>query len=150
MKKVLALVSGLVLSFQASIVVAASPPQKPKSFAQWCQQKKSVSANTRHTIDVLLKEAGTKDCRKADAKLKTLTTLNLDHNKIIDVKPLSGLTKLTALSLNSNEIVDVKPLSGLTKLTELTLNSNEIVDVKPLAGLTNLTWLALIAIRSLM
>jgi internalin A len=122
MKKVLALVSGLVLSFQTSlaylpevIVVAASPPQKPKSFAQWCQQKKSVPAETRHTIDVLLKEAGTKNCQKADTKLRNLTALNLYSNQIINVKPLAALTNLNDLRIESNQIAvktcPVKPES---------------------------------------
>ncbi len=104
MKKVIALVSGLVLSFQALTPVAASPPQKPKSFGQWCQEKKSVPADTRYTIDVLLKQAGTKDCREADTKLRNLTSLDLGANKIVDVKLLAGLTNLSILDLNSNPI----------------------------------------------
>jgi internalin A len=123
---------------------SASPQQpKPKSFAQWCQQKKSVPADTRHTIDVLLEEADTKDCQKADTKLRNLTTLDLNSNKIINVKPMAGLTNLTTLDLNSNQIIDVQPLAGLTKLTLLYLGSNKIIDVQPLAGLTKLNYLDL-------
>jgi internalin A len=117
MKKILGLVSGLVLSFQALTVVAASSPQqpKPKSFAGWCQQKKSVPADTRHTIDVLLKKAGTNNCKLADTTLRNPIALPLDSNKIVDVKPLAGLTNLTVLSLENNPIAlktcPVKPES---------------------------------------
>jgi internalin A len=119
-----------------SIVASASPQQpKPKSFEAWCRQRKSVPTSTRHTIDILLEKAGTKDCKLADRQLKTLTTLNLFDNQIGDVKPLAGLTNLTHLSLDRNQIGDVKPLAGLTNLTNLRLWENPIAikvcPVKP-------------------
>ena len=141
MHKVLALVSGAICLFSASIAAAAPSAQKHKSFAQWCLQRKSVPVDTRHTIDVLLKQAGTNNCQQADAKLRNLTSLYLYFNKIVDVKPLAGLSKLTKLDLHANQIVDVKPLAGLSNLTNLFLPGNKIVDVKPLAGLSNLTTL---------
>jgi internalin A len=128
MKKVIALISGLVLSFQASlaylpevIVVAASPPQQPKSFAEWCQQKESVPADTRHTVDVLLKEAGTNNCKQADTKFRNLTELALRYNPIIDVKPLAGLTNLTGLNLQINQIVSSKTRNYLSILSVIVL-----------------------------
>jgi internalin A len=141
--KVRFLMTGMMMMFLAqpflSSVASASP--QPKSFETWCRQRKSVPAATRHTIDILLKKAGTKDCKLADRKLKTLTTLNLGGNKISDVKPLSGLTNLTLLDLSLNQISDVKPLAGLTNLTDLDLLGNRIRDVKPLAGLNKLNTL---------
>jgi internalin A len=75
MKKLLFLTIGLTFLVQATLVSTASA--QPKSFAQWCQQKSSVPAATRHTIDVLLKKAGTNNCQAADSKLRSLTELNL-------------------------------------------------------------------------
>jgi hypothetical protein len=98
---IMSLAYPLLWNIGGATSASASPQQpKPKSFAQWCQQKKSVPADTRHTItsrrgyanDVLLEEADTKDCQKADTKLRNLTTLDLNSNKIIDVQPLAGLT----------------------------------------------------------
>ncbi len=129
--KIRFLMTGMTMMFLIQLflssVASASPQQpQPKSFEAWCRQRKSVPASTRHTIDVLLKKAGTKDCKLADRQLKTLTRLDLDGNQISDVKPLAGLTKLTRLYLAENQISDLKPLAGLTKLTDLTLDENRI------------------------
>jgi internalin A len=125
-----------------SSVASASPQQPaPKSFEAWCRQRNSVPMDTRHTIDVLLEKAGTKDCKLADRQLKTLTFLDLSFSEIIDVKPLAGLTNLTVLQLSSNEIRDIKPLTGLINLTNLDLGNNQISDVKLLVRLTKLTTL---------
>ena len=137
MKKLLILTIGLTLLVQSTLVSTASA--QSKSFAQWCQQKSSVPAATRHTIDVLLKKAATNNCQAADSKLRSLTRLELNSNRISDVKPLAALTNLKALLLNSNQISDVKPLAALTNLDNLALSENRISDIKPLAGLTKLT-----------
>jgi Leucine-rich repeat (LRR) protein len=94
----------LLLSFFSSGASVALQQSDTKSFEAWCNQRKSVPADTRKTINMLLKEAGTKDCKLADRKLKTLTNLKLSGNKISDVKPLAGLTKLVTLSLGGNPI----------------------------------------------
>jgi internalin A len=136
MKKLFFLAIGLTLLVQATLVSTASA--QPKSFAQWCQQKSSVPAATRHTIDVLLKEAGTNNCQKADSELRSLERLVLQSKQISDLRPLAGLTNLTILGLQSNQISDLKPLARLTNLTVLDLKSNQISDVSSLTGLTNL------------
>jgi internalin A len=112
MYKILALISGAICLFSASIASAAPSAQKPQSFAQWCIQKKSLAAETRYTLNVLLKQAGTNDCQRADAKLRNLTTLSLTDNKIVDIKPLAGLRNLRYLLLERHQIVDVKPESA--------------------------------------
>ena len=114
MHKLLALVSGAICSFSASIAAAAPSAQKPQSFAQLCLQEKNQYL------------------RRLDA-----------NNQIVDVKPLVGLSNLTNLWLRNNKIVDIKPLAGLRNLTDLWLSINKIVDVKPLGGLRNLTRLLL-------
>ncbi len=37
-----------------------------QSFEQWCLQKKSLPTSTKETVEVLLKEAGTQNCKLAD------------------------------------------------------------------------------------
>jgi internalin A len=135
------LTASIVFAQVFSITAAFS--QQPKTFLQWCQQKKSVSADTKRTIDILLYEAGTKDCKLANRNLNRLTELDLSINQLVDVQPLAGLTNLTELRLDSNQIVDIQPLAGLTNLTILYLHTNKIVDLKPLTGLTKLTSLYL-------
>ncbi len=142
MKKALIWLTASIVLAQV-FPIAATLSQQPKTFLQWCQQKKSVSADTKRTIDILLQEVGTKNCKLADSKLQSLTELDLSINRLVDVQPLAGLTNLTELRLDSNYIVDIKPLAGLTNLTILYLHTNQIADLKPLAGLTKLTALYL-------
>jgi internalin A len=114
-----------------------------KSFFQWCQQQKILAADTKHTIAVLLKRAGTNDCRLADLQLSNRTNLDLSLNKIVDIEPIASLTNLTSLDLSSNQISNLAPLAGLSKLNSLFLGYNQIADLKPLASLSNLTSLDL-------
>jgi internalin A len=125
-------------------VAQTQPGKSRRTFADWCRQKAALSPETKHTVDVLLKEAETTNCDVADQNLSLRSMLDLSDNKISDIKPLASLTNLELLSLNDNKISDIKPLASLTKLTFLTLDKNQLIDVKPLASLTNLTqlWLA--------
>jgi internalin A len=123
--------------------VTAAPAKTPRTFTEWCEQKGSLSKETRHTVEVLLKVAKTQNCSQANQTLTKLTYLDLSGNQISDIKPLSNLTKLTELHLSRNQISDIKPLSNLTNLTYLELEKNQISDIKPLSNLTNLTYLEL-------
>ncbi|MEG4010544.1 leucine-rich repeat domain-containing protein, partial [Microcoleus sp. Pol11C1] len=80
-----------------------------RTFANWCRKKASLSAETKHTVEVLLKKAGTTECEAADRQLSSLTKLKLDKNQIRDIKPLASLTHLDWLSLDNNQISDIKP-----------------------------------------
>ncbi len=110
----------------------------PKSFADWCLNRANLPPDTRRTVDVLLREAGTTECDRADRKLSTLTALSLWNNQIADLKPLSGLSNLSSLYLSNNQIADIKPLSGLSQLIFLSLDNNQIADLKPLSSLKTL------------
>src|SRR4028119_865754 len=114
-----------------------------RTFADWCREKDSLSPEAKHTVEVLLRQAGTTECDAADRTLSSLTELDLENYQISDIKPLASLTNLTELDLNYNQISDIKPLASLTNLTLLNLADNQISDIKPLASLTNLTGLAL-------
>jgi len=100
----------------------------PKSFADWCLNRANLPPDTRRTVNVLLREAGTTECDRADRKLSTLTELDLSDNQIVDLKPLSGLPNLSALALSNNQIADIKPLSSLKTLEELRIGGNPIAN----------------------
>jgi internalin A len=120
-----------------------SPQLVAKSFTQWCEEKSNLPAASKLTVDILLKEADTEDCKLANTKLQKLTQLDLYHSNISNLEPIAGFTNLISLDLIGNQITDIKPLAGLTNLTYLALAKNQITDVKPLAGLINLTYLSL-------
>ena len=124
-------------------IARAQPGNNRRTFADWCRQKADLSPETKHTVDLLLEQAGTNDCDAADRKLSSLTELFFRGNPIGDIKPLASLTHLTGLFLTYNQIRDIKPLASLTHLTVLELSGNQIGDIKPLASLTHLTDLGL-------
>jgi internalin A len=124
--------------------IAAQPnPSTFERFADWCENKEKLPLETRHTVEVLLAEAGSQECDRADEILGNLTELQLSGHEIVDVKPISTLTNLTDLALSFNQIAEIKPLSVLTNLRWLNLAGNKITDVESLSKLTNLTGLSL-------
>ena len=116
----------LTLGFYTPKVTAA-PIKTPKTFKEWCQQKASLPQETKRTVEALLNVAETRNCSQANQTLTKLTSLNLEVNKISDIKPLSNLTNLTLLDLRENKISDIQPLSNLTKLTEVDLTKNPLI-----------------------
>jgi internalin A len=113
------------------------------NFADWCKHKDSLCEAARHTVDVLLKYAGTSDIDEANRILSSSNELNLRNAPISDITPLQSLTNLTSLCLGWNQISDITPLQSLTNLTSLDLFYNQISDITPLQSLTNLTSLYL-------
>ena len=75
-----------------------------RTFADWCRQKADLSPEAKHTVEMLLKEAGTIECDAANLKLSSLTELDLSNNHLGDIKPLESLTNLTSLYLSGNPI----------------------------------------------
>jgi hypothetical protein len=65
----------VILSLQVAQVDAA--PTHRQSFEQWCLQKDSLPVETKKTIEALLNNAGTQDCKLADMKLNSLSKLYL-------------------------------------------------------------------------
>ena len=119
------------------------PKSTNKIFTQWCEEKGNLPAASKLTVDLLLKEVNTADCKLANTKLLKLTHLDLYHSNISNLEPIASLSNLTSLDLIGNQISDVKPLAGLSNLTYLALSENKISDIQPLAGLSNLTYLSL-------
>jgi internalin A len=166
MNKTLVLASlSLLLSQTSPIIASAKQPAKSDNFTQLCQRRGSLPRATRHTIDEILRQIGTKNCRKANAKIvKTgslilrgraitdlspiasfpdLDSLSLSDNQITDLRPLADLPKLKFLSLKHNRITNLKPLAKSRKLVDLYANGNRITDIRPLANLTRLQFLGL-------
>jgi internalin A len=119
-------------------------PNEPISFsrfADWCRHIDSLSEGARHTVEVLLKNAGTDDAEAAEQILSSMTELNLNSDELTDISSLGSLTNLTTLDLYKNQITDISSLGSLTNLTTLNLGLNEITDINSLGSLTNLTTL---------
>ena len=73
-----------------------------------------------------------------------LTRLDLGHQQIIDISPLSQLTKLSYLNLTQNySITDISSLSELRELKTLLIDDNKITDISPLKNLIKLVYLVL-------
>lgn len=74
-----------------------------------------------------------------------LTEINFDNNHIADLSPLAGLQQLEVVGLYNNRVRDAGPLAQLTGLRILYLSANHVQDVSPLAGLPHLEllWLFL-------
>lgn len=165
MKKTLVLSLSLLLSQVLPIIASAKQPTKSENFIELCQRRASLPRATRYTIDEMLHHIGTKNCRKANAKIikagslilrgkaitdlspiamfPNLDSLSLSDNQITNLRPLANLTKLRSLSLKHNRITNLKPLAKSRKLTALYVNGNKITDIRPLANLTQLQFLGL-------
>ena len=142
----LAIVAATTLSHRT---LAQSSPPTFATFADWCIQQEQLTPGARHTVDVLLEKAGTKDCDRANKILTNLTELDLKGNQISDLSPLPlapsiiPITRLSVRVASYNQISDLSPLAPLNNLTKLDLSGNQISDLSPLARLTNLTELNL-------
>jgi internalin A len=70
--------------------------------------------------------------------LTRLQTLDCSNTQIADLSPLSALTELQTLDCSNTEITDLSPLLALTGLQELYCSSTQIADLSPLSILTGL------------
>ncbi|MEO1765358.1 MAG: leucine-rich repeat domain-containing protein, partial [Cyanobacteria bacterium J06629_18] len=89
------------------------------SFSEFCFHKDELPAETRHTVEVLFKVAGTDDFLEAERVLLNEKELDLDYPGISDLSPLATLKNLNYLWLSDNNIYDLTPLQVLTNLTGL-------------------------------
>ena len=75
-----------------------------RTFADWCRQKADLSPEAKHTVEMLLKAAGTTECDAANQTLSSRKGLILEDTQISDIKPLESLTNLTVVVLSGNPI----------------------------------------------
>ncbi|MEC4985562.1 MAG: leucine-rich repeat domain-containing protein, partial [Oscillatoria sp. PMC 1076.18] len=110
MKQYSKLMSAVALGIISSSLVITSQTvvaqeRQFDSFADWCENRASLSSQAQHTVKVLLEKAETSDCLIADWELSFRSSqLNLEGEYIVDISPLSSLTNLTLLKLNDNQI----------------------------------------------
>ena len=84
------------------------------------------SPEAKAAIEAAIRKAAKKPTGElTEADWEKLTTLQLFGKKLTEVpKGLEKLTQLKDLNLNSNKLTDVKGLEKLTQLTSLSLSSN--------------------------
>jgi len=61
-----------------------------------------------------------------------------DDSSVVDITPVSSLTKLKEIFLDGTNIEDIEPLSNLTSLEYLDISGTKVKDLRPLFGLVNL------------
>ncbi len=100
----------LALSGNGLSASGAETQPRNKTFGDWCRAQASLSREAKHTVEVLLKKAGTTECAEAERKLSSLTKLVIISNQIRDIQPIASLSNLVELGLISNKIRDITPL----------------------------------------
>ena len=76
------------------------------------------------------------------ANLTNLETLNIDHNGLIDITPITNLKKLKHLSMLCNKLTIIpEEFNSLINLEYLNIMHNEIVDILPICSSTKLNHL---------
>ena len=116
----------------------ATPKTEPKAEVK----KPLTKEESAKVIEAAIRKSLKKpigELTKAD--LEKVTSLDLEYNKLTDVKGLEKLTKLEKLSLYANQLTDVKGLENLTQLEKLSLYANQLTEVKGLEKLSQLTTL---------
>ena len=68
----------------------------------------------------------------------TLEYLDLSGNAIVDISPITGLTRVTELYLNENSLQLLTGISSMSRLTKLNVSNNVITTVADLAGCSSL------------
>lgn len=81
------------------------------------------------------------------SKMTKLRKLNLEKRytseKTVDISALKNLCNLEELELSYNDIEDLSPLKNCTKIKKLYLWDNKIKDISALSSMKNLTYLVL-------
>lgn len=99
-----------------------------------CFEESGMSVEQVHTVVCSGKGVQTLSGVEQLPKLKNL---NLSHNNIKDLQPLSEVS-LEVFYATNNQISDIQALEAMVSLRELSLSSNDLQDASPLYGLTSL------------
>ncbi len=70
-----------------------------------------------------------------------LTYVDLSHNTLRNLQPLSTLTKLQEIHLEHNAITDLTDLAGLAELSKLDISYNSVSSLTSLSSASNLSWI---------
>lgn len=101
-----------------------------------------LSPAVRSTIESLKKLSQEDTCLSSYNRLNQMVKMDLSHQRLKDVTPLSGFQNLRYLSLRGNAIEDLAPIAKLSKLIELDISQNSLATLPNLAELTSLKVLA--------
>ncbi len=117
-KIIIGLLTSLILAIAHQVVYSQAKNNSPQyqTFEELCFNKDNLTPETRHTVEVLLEVARTKEYNTAQSVLEQNPELLLEDRQITDVSPLANFTNLIKLELNKNQITDVSPLANLIKL----------------------------------
>jgi internalin A len=72
-----------------------------------------------------------------------IESLRASMNPIVDLGPLSKMTKMDRLDLGNTKVEDLSALSNMLQMTELMLDGSPVADLAPLQDLTKLERLSL-------
>jgi len=75
--------------------------------------------------------------------IPNLVYLNLNDNRIQDIKPLKSNKYINTLILSENHIFNIDVISVLTNIVQLDLHANKIYSISALAELKYISWLDL-------
>ena len=99
----------------------------------------------------LYDESGEKKVKEQFEKITSIEGLQfcanleearLEDNDLIDLTPLSQLTKLNELNINKNNISDISPLVTCENLQILDMDRNKISDISSLIKIQNLKYIS--------
>ncbi len=135
----------VLMGVLAAIVPTMLPvwSQTPSPFLEQCLTLETLTPEARHTVQILLAVAGTKDCPTAATILGQQVSLVLSDRQIKDLTPLATLPHLETLYLESNQIETLLPLAALKNLEALYLRKNQIQSLAGISTLKNLVTLSL-------
>lgn len=97
-----------------------------------------LSPSTRSTIESLKKLSQKDTCLDSFTALNRMVKMDLSHQRLKDLSPISGFKKLRYLSLRGNAIEDLSPVTRLPRLIELDISQNALATLPDLSGLTQL------------
>jgi internalin A len=109
----------LIACSQVSSTTIAS---QDKTFANLCRDKANLGAETRKSVELILKRIKIEECDRAAAYLSSVTKLDLSNQEASssDTGEESGEQRQNRITLTS--ITDLTPLSKSTQLKSLDLS----------------------------
>lgn len=142
----LGLISNIVSPIMASTLTSAS------SFSQWCEQRNTLGAETKATIEALLVAVGTiengvTDCQQAETRLQSVTSFSMSallsppnlttNSQSEDTSCL--INHFSCLSITLPTVVDLRPVvAAMPKLRILNLSHSLIRNFTPLQNFSQL------------
>lgn len=130
---VLLIVCGVVYSVSAD-TVTITDPQLESALKAALNTTAITEARMESLTDLDLSGKNISDLTGLE-KAKNLKTLSLRNNRISDLSALAGLSGLETLDVCGNQIASLVPLNGLNCLRVLQLTDNQVADLSAVANL---------------